>query len=142
MKILISWLKNILLGIIISTIMILLDKYVLKIDINSLITILTYIVLFIFTNILWLIKMKGIKFNRIKYSIFIGMFCWGITTATLMNITINNPFELFNAAIMYIIFMPCGFIWGIVTYSITKKLEGKKRWNIMEKIKKMRKEIE
>ncbi|MDR1221049.1 MAG: hypothetical protein LBK73_15790 [Treponema sp.] len=92
METFISWVRNILFAIIASTVIILFCNYILKNEMNILRIALFYIVLFIFANIWWLIKIKNIKFTRIKYSIFIGIFGLGITTATLANIIINNPF--------------------------------------------------
>jgi amino acid transporter len=129
MNIFSPWLKNTLIAIIIATIMILLFKYALKIEINVLRMVLVYIILSIIINLSWLIKKKNIKFWKIKYSIIIGIFCWGITTATLMNLFINNPFKLYYAIISYVLFMMGGFLWGITTYSVNKKLEKKKESN-------------
>lgn len=123
----ISWLKNALSAIITSTILLLIFKYVSRITFTSLRIVLIYIVVFIFINILWLIKIKNIKFSMMNFSMFIGMFCWGIIMGTLMNIIINNPFELHNMVVNYIVFMLGGFIWGIATYLITNKIEKKKR---------------
>jgi drug/metabolite transporter (DMT)-like permease len=120
-----SWLKNILVAIIISTIMILLSKYILKNEISTSRMVLVYIVYFIIINILWLIKRRKIKFGKIKYSIIIGILCWGIPTATLMSLFINTPAKLDSVIIYYLVFMVFGFVWGIITYSITKKLEKK-----------------
>ncbi|GHU86750.1 hypothetical protein FACS189476_00570 [Spirochaetia bacterium] len=121
-----AWVKNTLIAIIISTIMILLFKYVLKFEINTLRMVLVYILNCIIINLSRLIKRKNIKFGKIKYSIIIGIFYWGIATATLMNLFVNNPFKLYYAIISYIAFMLGGFLWGITTYSINKKLENKR----------------
>ena len=125
MKTFISWVKNTLLAIILSTAMILLFKYAIKIEMSILRIVMVYIVLFIFINIMWIIKGKKIKFDKIKYSIFMGVFGWGITTGTLMNIALNNPFTLNNAILVYIVFMLGGFVWGITMYAIRKKLKKK-----------------
>jgi pilus assembly protein TadC len=78
-------------------------------------------------NISCIIKMKNIKFTKIKYALIIGLLFWGISTATIMNLFDNNPFELHIAIIIYVVFMLGGFAWGIITYSLTKKLENKKK---------------
>ncbi|MDR2194146.1 MAG: hypothetical protein LBP19_06740 [Treponema sp.] len=106
--------------------MILLFKYILKIEISLLRIVFIYIVLVFLQIVLWLIKRKNIKFDGIKYSIIAGIFCWGIFMATAINLFINNPFKLFYAIISYIIFMAGGFIWGIITYSLTKNYEKKR----------------
>jgi hypothetical protein len=53
-----------------------------------------------------------------------------MSTATLINLLTNNPFKLYSAIISYIVFMTGGFLWGIITYTITKKIENKTPNNI------------
>jgi hypothetical protein len=124
-----SLMKKILISIIIATILIIVFEYVLKIEINALRIILVYIIFFILDIILWLIKIKKVVFGKIKYSIIMGILEWGISTATIFNLFFNNPFEIYYAIIIYIMFMLGGFIWGITTYSITKIIEEKKLRN-------------
>ena len=79
--------------------------------------------------IMWLVKRKNIKYGKIKFAIVVGAFCWGIPVATLMNIVLNNPFILKNAIIMYILFIPGGFVWGIIVYPMLEKSKKKKKNN-------------
>jgi hypothetical protein len=92
--------------------------------------ILIYVVFVAFKIILWLIKRKNINFGKIKFSIIIGVFCWGVFVATIMNLFINNPFKLYYAIINYVVYMVGGFIWGIVVYSLTKKIIKRKEERI------------
>jgi amino acid transporter len=116
-----------LLGILISTILILGFRFVLNININILRTVLVYFVIFILDNILWQIERKKIKFTILKYSIFMGMLGWGTFCATIITLFLNNPFDLRVAIINYLLFLIGGFLWGIITYILTKYFEKKKK---------------
>jgi hypothetical protein len=98
-------------------------------DVSTLRIVLIYIVFAILLNIVDLIKKTNIVFNKIRFSTIMGMFCWGITMATIMNLLINNPLKLYIAIIIYILCMVGGFIWGIATYSLTGKIKNKKQRN-------------
>jgi membrane protein DedA with SNARE-associated domain len=91
--------------------------------------------MFILNNILWQVERRKIKFTAFKYSIFIGMLCWGLFCATIMTLFLNNPFNLRVAIINYSLFLIFGFLWGIITYTLTKYFENKKKQKEMEKIK-------
>ena len=108
-----SWLKTTLLTITVSTILILLLKYVLKNDLNILRIVLTYIVILIYVNILWLEKRKIIKFSNSKYATFTGILQWGIAVPTLINIVTNNPFNIRFAVTHYIVYILGSLVIGI-----------------------------
>jgi hypothetical protein len=142
-NIFISRLKNTISAIILSTITILFFKYALKIEINVLRIALVYITFIVFENVIGSIKIKKIEIVDkhslkniiIKFSIYYGILCWGITTATIMNLFFNIPFKIYDAILNYILFMAGGFIWGIVTcsvvylvaYLVAKKIEKKNK---------------
>jgi len=120
------WLKKMLLGILSTTIMILVFKFLLKTNLSIFRIVLIYILMFILYNITWLINKKKIKFTLLTFSIFVGMLGWGIFFATFMTLVLNNPFDLSTAIITYSISLPCGFLWGILTFKLTGYFRNKK----------------
>ncbi|MDR1074085.1 MAG: hypothetical protein LBL45_10505 [Treponema sp.] len=122
MKILFSWLKNVFLTVLISTILILFFRYALKFQINIARTALIYAAAFIFSNVSWRIRMKGIKFTKIKQFLLIGIFGWGILVATIMALVHINSFELRSVTINYSIYIVGGILWGGVMYLSSSKM--------------------
>jgi len=121
------WLKKMLLGILLTTILILVFKFLLKTNLSIFRIVLIYIVMFILYNVTWQIEKKKIKFTLLKFSIFAGMLGWGIFFATIMTLLLNNPFDLLTVIITYSISLPGGFLWGILTYKLTKYFGNKKQ---------------
>jgi len=120
------WLKKMLFGILLTTILILAFKFLLKTDISIFRIVLIYILMLILYNITWQIKKKEIKFTLLKFSIFAGILGWGIFFATLMTLLLNNPFDLLTAIITYSISLACGFLWGVLTFKLTNYFGNKK----------------
>ena len=83
--------------------------------------------MFILYNITWQIEKKKIKFTLLKFSLFAGMLGWGIFFATITTLAFNNPFDLKFAIINYSISLTGGFLWGILTFKLTKYFEKKKQ---------------
>jgi hypothetical protein len=121
------WLKKNLLGILSTTILILVFKFLLKTNLSIFRIVLIYILMLILHNITWYINKKKINFTLLKFSIFAGMLGWGIFFATFMTLVLNNPFDLFMAIITYSISLPGGFLWGVLTFKLTKYVENKKQ---------------
>jgi len=120
------WLKRMLLDILSSTIMILLFKFLLKINLSILRIVLIYAVMLILTNITWQIKKRKIKFSLLKYSLFAGILGWGIFFATIMTLVLNIPFDPLTAIITYSTSLVGGFLWGLITFKLTKYFENKR----------------
>jgi hypothetical protein len=121
------WLKKNLVGILSTTILILVFKFLLKTNLSIFRIVLIYILMFILYNITWYINKKKIKFTMLKFSIFAGMLGWGLFFATFMTLVMNNPFDPLTAIITYSISLPGGFLWGVLTFKLTKYFENKKQ---------------
>jgi len=128
------WLKRMLLGLSLTTLLILVFIFLLKINISVLRIVLIYIVMFILYNITWQIEKKKIKFSLLKFSIFAGMLGWGIFFATIMTLLLNIPFDLKVALINYSMSLAGGFLWGVLTFKLTKYF-GNKKQQKSEKVK-------
>jgi hypothetical protein len=121
------WLKKMLLGLLSTTILILVFKFLLKTNLSIFRIVLIYILMFILHNITWQINKKKIKFTLLKFSIFAGVLGWGIFFATFMTLVLNNPFDLRFAIITYSISLVCGFLWGVLTFKLTEYFRNKKQ---------------